>query len=207
MAVSMEQSFARELREWGSIRITLQEFAEQERLAAEGLGALVAREEIDEFVAEDRDTGRLKSDHGDARFDLGLELVEDFEQQALCAIEHTEVVEWASAAEVGARDEDVESGGFEDFDCGAGRRGEEVVVEGVGPEKNARAPDAFFGGVHWGFARAGVLSGRTRACVPPRVRPEEPLFEGFGGESGNAALWGNSAYDFCNVAEEGELRG
>jgi hypothetical protein len=63
-------------------------------------------------------------------------LVEDFEQKALGAVEHAEVVEGASAAEVGLGDQDAESGGFEDLDGGTGGVGEEVVVEGVGPEED-----------------------------------------------------------------------
>ena len=113
-----------------------EEFAEQERLFAQGLGALVVREEVEEFVAEDGDAAGLEPDDGDSGFDLGLELVEDVEEQGFGAVEHAEVVERASAAEVGLRDEDAVSGGLEDFDGGAGGGGEEVVVEGVGPEED-----------------------------------------------------------------------
>ena len=78
------------------------------------------REEVEEFVAEDGDAAGLESDDGDSGFDLGLELVEDFEEQPFGAVEHAEVVEGAAAAEVGLREEDAVSGGFEDFDGGAG---------------------------------------------------------------------------------------
>ena len=98
--------------------VAFEKFAEQECLAAQGLGALVVREEVDEFVAEDGDAAGFESDDGDAGFDFGFELVENFEQQRFGAVEHAEVVERASAAEIGARDEDAESGGFEDFDGG-----------------------------------------------------------------------------------------
>ena len=113
-----------ELRERRGAGVALEKFAEQESLFAQGQGALVVGKEIDEFVAEDGDAAGFESDDGDSGFDLGLELVEDFEQQRFGAVEHAEVVERASAAEVGARDEDAESGGFEDFDGGfRGRRG------------------------------------------------------------------------------------
>ena len=68
----------------------------------------------------------------------GREFVEDLEQQGFGAVEHAEVVEGASAAEVGLRQDHVVSGGFEDFDGGFGGCGMEVVVEGVGPEQNLR---------------------------------------------------------------------
>ena len=100
MAVSVEQGFARELRELrvGS-EFLLEEFAEQEGLFAQGLGAFVVREEVEEFVAEDGDAAGLESDDGDSGFDLGRECVEDVEEQGLGAVEHAEVVERASAAE------------------------------------------------------------------------------------------------------------
>ncbi len=116
----------------------LEEFAEEESLFAQGLGARVVGEEVREFVAKDGDAAGFESDDGDSGFDLGLELVEDVEQQSLGAVEHAEVVEGASAAEVGLGDDDAKSGGFEDIDGGAGGGGEEVVVKGVGPEKDGR---------------------------------------------------------------------
>jgi hypothetical protein len=135
MAVSVEQGFARELRKLRVGREFLfEELAEQERLFAQDLGALVVREEVEEFVAEDGDAAGLEADDGDSGFDLGG--VENVEEQGLGAIKHAEVVERASAAERGARDEDAVSGGLEDFDGGAGRGGAEVVVEGVGPEED-----------------------------------------------------------------------
>ena len=104
--------------------------------ACQGLGALVVREEIEEFVAEDGDAAGLESDDRDAGFDFGLELVENFEQQRLSAVEHAEIVEGAAAAEIRLREEDAVSGGFQNFDGGFGGGGQEIVVEGVGPEED-----------------------------------------------------------------------
>jgi len=136
MAVSVEESFAVELRERGVVRVLLQELAEEKRLPRQGLGALVVREEVEEFVAEDGDAAGLEADDGDSGFNFGFELVEDFEQKALGAIEHAEVVEGTAAAEIGLRYRDAEAGGLEDFDGGAGGGGSEVVVESVRPEEN-----------------------------------------------------------------------
>jgi hypothetical protein len=137
MAVSVEQGFAWELRELrvGS-EVLFEELAEQERLFAQGLGALVVREEVEEFVAEDGDAAGLESDDRDSGFDLGGDRVENVEEQGLGAIEHAEVVERASATERGSGDEDAVSGSLEDFDGGAGGGRAEVVVEGVGPEED-----------------------------------------------------------------------
>src|SRR5579872_6445037 len=137
VAVAVEQGLARKLRERGtSTQFLFEEFAEQESLLAQGLSACIVRKEVDQFVAEDGDAAGFESDDGDAGFDFGLELVEDFEQKAFGAVEHAEVVEGASATEVRLGNEDAESGGLENFDGGAGGRGQEVVVEGVGPEEN-----------------------------------------------------------------------
>jgi hypothetical protein len=137
MAVAMKQRFARELRQ-GCIGpyFLLQEFAEQEGLAAKGLGALVIGKEVREFVPKHGDAAGLESDDGDAGFDLGLELVQDVEEEFLGAVEHAEVVKGPSAAEVRARDQDAEARGFKDFDRGARGRGKKVIVEGVGPKQN-----------------------------------------------------------------------
>jgi len=54
----------------------------------------------------------------------------------LGAVQHAMVVERAAAAEVGFGDDNAKAGGFEDFDCGFRRGREEIVVEGVGPEKD-----------------------------------------------------------------------
>jgi hypothetical protein len=137
VAVSVEEGFAVELRERGVVvQILFEEFAEEESLFAQGLCAVVVREEVEEFVAEDGDAAGLESDDRDSGFDLGGEFVEDVEEQGLGAVEHAEVVERASAAEVGLGEEDAVPGGFEDFYGGAGGGGVEVVVEGVGPEED-----------------------------------------------------------------------
>ena len=73
-------------------------------MVAQGLGAGVVREEVDELVAEDGDAAGFQPDDGDSGFDLRLELVQNFEEQRFGAVEHAEVVERASAAEIGLRD-------------------------------------------------------------------------------------------------------
>src|SRR5438105_15806975 len=79
----------------------LEELAEQEGRLCQCLGSLIARKQIQQFVAEDGDATGLESDDRDASFDFGRQFVENFQQQSFCAIEHAEVVEGASAAEVG----------------------------------------------------------------------------------------------------------
>src|SRR5438270_12100922 len=105
----VEQGVAGELRKLCvGTEILLEELAQEECLLAESLGAFVMREEVNQFVAEDGDTAGLEADNGDSGRDLGLELVEDFEKQTFGAVEHAEIVEGASAAEISTGDQDTD---------------------------------------------------------------------------------------------------
>ena len=136
VAVAVDQSAAGEFGEREIFGALLEKFAEQEDLFRERLGAFVFGEKVGEFVAKDAGAAWFQDDDGGGGFDFGEELVHDLEEQALGAIEHSYVVERAAAAEVGAGDGYVESGGFEDLHGGFGGGREKVVVEGVGPEEN-----------------------------------------------------------------------
>jgi hypothetical protein len=57
----------------------------------------------------------------------------------LRAVEHAKIVERATAAKICARKNYVISSGFENIDRGFGGRGQEIVVEGVGPQENGAA--------------------------------------------------------------------
>ena len=111
-------------------------------------------EQIEEFVAEDGDAAGFEADDGNAGFDFGGEFVEDLKQKRLGAVEHAVVVERASAAEIGLRDDDPEAGGFEDFDGGLGGGGQEIVIESVGPEQDGQ-----------GFRVAGSRRCSTWRCA------------------------------------------
>ncbi len=87
VAVAVEQGFAIELWERSAAGIFLEEFAEQECLPAEGLGSLVVREEVEELVAKDGDAAGFESNDRDSGFDLGLELIEDVEEEGFGAVE------------------------------------------------------------------------------------------------------------------------
>ena len=83
-----------------------------------------------------------------------------------------DVVEGASAAEMGAWDYDVEAGGFEDFGGGFGRGGLEMIVERVGPEEDAWLPS---------FARLEPAESSI-ASFPP-------VLESFLGQSAGCGGW------------------
>jgi hypothetical protein len=100
------------------------------------LGAFVVGKQIEEFIAKDGDAAGFEADDGNTGFNFRREFVEDLKQKRLGAVEHAVIVERASAAEVGTRDDDSEACGFEDFDGGFGGAGQEMVIEGVRPEED-----------------------------------------------------------------------
>ena len=120
MAVAVDERLARQLGDGEILRVLFQEFAEQEDLLRERAGAFVFGEQVNEFVAENSGAARFEDDDRRAGFNFDVQLVHDPEEQALGAVEHTDVVKRAAAAEMGARDEDVEAGGFENFGGGPG---------------------------------------------------------------------------------------
>src|ERR1017187_5114545 len=139
MTVSVQQRLALEAREWRVAGVVFEKLAEQKRLPRERLRALVVREEVEQFVAENGDTARLKSDYRDSRFNLGRKCVEDFEEQRLRSVEHAEVIQWTTTTEIRLRKDHPVSRGFEDIDRGFRSCGQEIVVKRVGPEQNRRA--------------------------------------------------------------------
>ena len=114
--------------------------------------AFVFGKKVREFVAEDGGAAGFQNNDRRCGFDFGEKLVHDLEEQTLGTVKHANIIEWTPAAEVSARDGDVEARGFEDFGGSLGGRGKEMVVESVGPEQNA--------------AVELRSTGRPRAAVP-----------------------------------------
>ena len=116
MAMPVDKRPARQPGKRETFCALLQKFAKQEDLLREGLRAFVLGEKVSKFVAEDGGAARLE--HNDRRggFNLWQKLVHDPEEQAFGAVEQADVVEWASAAKVGAWNGDGEASGFEDLD-------------------------------------------------------------------------------------------
>src|SRR5260370_28507061 len=127
--------------------------------------AFVFGEKVGEFVEEDGGAARFKNDDGGRGFDFREKLVHDLEEQRLGAVEQAGVVERAAAAQVGARNENIEPGGFEHFGGSFGGCGEEGVIESVGPEKH-------------GTSRASPRR-TAEASVPTPVVPLPPLLKCF----------------------------
>jgi hypothetical protein len=139
MAMAVEQRFAIQLgQDCIGTEPLFKKFAEQECLLAQGLSAGIVREKVDEFITEDGDAAGFEADDGDAGFNLRLQLVEYFEQQSLGAVEHAEVVERASTAEIGAGDQDAEAGRFQDLDGRTGGLRQKIIVERISPEEDLR---------------------------------------------------------------------
>jgi hypothetical protein len=146
------------------------------RLPAQPLGVLVVRPELHELVLEDGRAARLDSYHRHAGADLVAQAVEDPPQVRLGQVEHPVVVERPAAAEVAARDRDVEARLLERLDRGDSDLGLEVVREGVGPDQHAPAA----GPVARRSPGEPVLQRhrRERRDLPPRVDARRRLEPG-----------------------------
>ena len=113
-----------------------EEFAEEQGVGFEFVGAGVVGEEVGELVAEDGGAAWLEDDDGHAGGEEGLEDGEGVEEVSAGGREQAEVVERAAAADVAIEDADAEAGGGKELVRGQGGGGAEVVVEGVGPEED-----------------------------------------------------------------------
>ena len=138
MAVAVEDdSLARKVGRLEVGRVAGEEFAQEEGLVAQALGAGVAGEEVDKLVAEDGGATRFKEDEGESGVDLRGEVAEDFFEIASCCGEESEVVERATAANVFARDFEVEACALQDLGRGVEGLRVVVVVPRVGPQEDA----------------------------------------------------------------------
>ena len=93
-------------------RALFEKFAKQKYLLRQSLRALIFREQIGEFIAEDSRTAWLE--HNDRRpsLDLGQKLIHDLKKQALGAVEHANVVKGTPAAKMSTGHANFEAGGF-----------------------------------------------------------------------------------------------
>src|SRR3954469_1196450 len=136
MAMAVEQGLALQLREIDRVLLD-EEFAEGEDLAAQALGVLIAGEEVEHLIAEDRHAARLQADDRNPLADLLPQRVQDLPELPLSLIEHPIVVERAPATEMLPGDRHLESRRLQHLDGGARRGGMEIVVEGVRPEEDS----------------------------------------------------------------------
>ena len=97
---------------------------------AKTLCAVVVREEIHQFVAEDAGAAGLKEDKEQAGVDLRSKPDQNLAEIGASLLQESEVVERTAAADVMARD-------FDDETCGVQGLRMVVVVPRVGPEQYA----------------------------------------------------------------------
>src|ERR1700691_1603796 len=134
MAVALEDDFAAlKLLRLKIRNVAGEEFAEQQGLFAQALGAAVIGKEVDELITEHAGAAGFEEDEGQAGVDLGGEALEDLQQVGAGLPQESKVVERSAAANVLARHFDGEARALQD----AGRRFEGlrvvVVIPGVRP--------------------------------------------------------------------------
>ena len=106
MAVPVQQHFAGKLRRLVAGRMALEKLAEKKRLASQLHGARIPRKQIAQFVAKDGCAARFQHDDGHARVNSRAQNGQNLLQILLGLVEHAEIVERPSAAQVacGTRD-------------------------------------------------------------------------------------------------------
>src|SRR5688572_6567017 len=145
MTVAVQQDAAVENWRPEIRRVPLEEFAQQERLPAQLVGARIARKQIAKLVAKNRRAARLEHHNWDAGVDLWTEMIHHSLQVSLRAVEHAEVVKWTAAAETRARNGHAHARGAQHIERCATRRWMKVIVEGIRPENHVsrRRPRRF----------------------------------------------------------------
>ena len=121
MAMAVEQHFSSEARRLKGRGVALEEFAEEECLAAEAICARVIGKQVAQFVAKNGGATGLEDDDGDAGINLRAEGGQDALQVLLGFVEHAEIVKGAAAAKMLAGDADVETCALQNVESGLGR--------------------------------------------------------------------------------------
>jgi len=116
--------------------MSLQEFAEQESLSSQPIGAFIGRKEVTQLIAKDGSAARLQHHHRYVRVDLTAEKLQDASQIFLRLIEHPEIVERPSATKMLHRHRYLKSSLLEHFQRRSGlqnTRGTQLGASGRTP--------------------------------------------------------------------------
>src|SRR5208337_1194646 len=136
MAMPVEQCAARYRRRYKALGLADQKFVEQQRVLRERSRTRIVRQQPRQLVAKGEDAARLQTDHADFAFDEWREHVENPHQAALGEIEHSLVIEWTAATQVGRRDDHAKACPLEHFDRRDRDFGLKKIVERVGKQKD-----------------------------------------------------------------------
>src|SRR2546430_16038420 len=117
MAMHVDNGPAWQFRELEVFGLSLKELAEHKCLLLEPPGAFIVREEIRQFIAEDSHTARLKPNNGCTHVDFGLQRVQYLAQEPFGGVEHPEIIERATTAQLLLGDDDLVASRFEHLDC------------------------------------------------------------------------------------------
>ena len=108
--MSVQQNFSRQPRWFVPGRLPLQEFTQEKCLVSQSLRTRILREKITELVPKYGSATRFEDDDGRAGVNLFTQSLQNPAQIFLGRIQHAEIIEWASAAEMTARNTHVETG-------------------------------------------------------------------------------------------------
>src|SRR5205814_858258 len=138
MAMAVDQRLALELRKLKCRSFALNEFAEKHSLFCKPMSQQIIRQQILEFVAEDRRATRFQHDNVHTTLDLRTQYLYDPLQVALRFTEHSKIVKWTSAAQFLFWHLHTPANCLQNFHRSFCRFGTEVIVEGVCPKNHLR---------------------------------------------------------------------
>src|SRR3954468_22021547 len=131
MTMAVQQHGRIDLRRLVPGDTVLEEFAEQEGLPAQPIGARVRRKQVAQLVPEYRCAARLEDDDGQSCVDSWAKLLHRVLEILLRFIEEAEVVERPAAAHVTTGNDHLDAGVTQHGERRPRRRRREVVVERV----------------------------------------------------------------------------
>ncbi len=132
--MTVKHDFSIKTRRLITRSMMFQKLTQQERLAVKSIGARISGEEVSQFIAEDRGAAGFQNDDRQSGVDLRSQALKNVREILPGFIEHAEVIQRASAAEVFLGDSYFESSVSEHFQGGPADLGPVVVVEGVRPQ-------------------------------------------------------------------------
>ncbi len=134
MAVAVNENLsARETAGGKFGRMIGEPVGEEKDLLAKTLGTRIVGEQFRQLIFKDAGATRFKKDERSTRLNLQRHAIENAREIGPSGVEKTEVVEWAAAADVSARNLDLKSCLTQYCLGGRERLRMVVVVPGVGP--------------------------------------------------------------------------
>src|SRR5712692_4717370 len=136
MAVTVKKHFAGKLRRLIAGGMMLEKFAEKKRLTAQPPGAWVRWKQIAQLIAKNGGAAWFQDHHRYVSVNLFTQRMQDPLQILLSLVEHAEIIERATTAEMLPGNDRIAARRNEHLQRGAARFRVKIIIEGVRPQNN-----------------------------------------------------------------------